>query len=117
MIVFDNRCYLCIKFAQAVNYISRGKLTMVGHYTPLGEELKEQILTKSARDMFWLINQDNAYGGRAALLPLLRSIISAKNGSSKINIDDTCTQQCKTIKSVFIRSASLITSSKKIPLK
>lgn len=118
MVVFDNQCYLCVKFAKAVNFLARGRLSMVGHYSPLGEKLRDEILDESALDMFWLINKKNAYGGRAALLPLIRSIISstrAKPGESKI--DDTCKQECKTVKSVFIRSSSLFSTSRKIVLK
>lgn len=118
MVVFDNRCYLCVRFAKAVNFLARGRLGMVGHYSLLGEKLRDEILDESALDMFWLINNKNAYGGRAALLPLLRSIVSSKRAKSETSkIDDTCKQQCKTAKSVFIRSSSLFSNSKKIALK
>ena len=67
--------------------------------------------------MFWFINEKRACGGRAALLPLIKSIFSEKTkktSGSKIN--DKCEQDCKTIKAVFVRSASLITNSKIIDL-
>mgnify|MGYP006929367278 CR=1 FL=1 len=34
--------------------------------------------------------------------------------SISITIDDTCEQDCKTVKAVFIRSTSLLSNSKKI---
>jgi hypothetical protein len=68
--------------------------------------------------MFWFIDRKIAYGGRAALFPLLKSILSRKiKKSSIIKIDEKCNQDCKTVKSVFIRSSSLLTNSKRIVLK
>lgn len=117
IVLFDNQCYLCMKFAKTVNFLARGKITMIGHYTILGEEIRENILDESALDMFWFINQKRAYGGRAALLPLIKSIFSEKRKKSSISrISDDCKQDCKTVKAVFVRSSSLITNSKIIDL-
>ena len=30
--VYDNKCYVCIKFAKLMNFLARGKLRMIGHY-------------------------------------------------------------------------------------
>ena len=117
IVLFDNQCYLCMKFANTVNFFARGKITMIGHYSEFGEKIRNDILDDSALEMFWFINQKRAYGGRAALLPLIKSILSKKTKKlpmSKIN--DECQQDCKTAKAVFVRSASLITSSKIIDL-
>jgi len=117
IVLFDNQCYLCMKFANAVNFFARGGITMVGHYSEFGEEIRKTILDKSALEMFWFINQKRAYGGRAALLPLLKSILSKKTKKSSMSkINDECQQDCKTAKAVFVRSASLITNSKIIDL-
>jgi len=117
IVVYDNQCYLCTKFAKTIDFISRGKLTMVGHYSNFGEELRKNILDESALEMFWLIDKNRAYGGRAALLPLLKSIITTRNKKShKTKIDEKCEQECKTVKAVFFRSASLLTNSKKIDI-
>lgn len=117
IVLFDNQCYLCIKFANIVNFFARGKITMVGHYSEFGGKIRKIILDESALEMFWFINQKRAYGGRAALFPLIKLILSEKIKKvpmSKIN--DECQQDCKTIKAVFVRSASLITNSKTIDL-
>ena len=42
LVIYDNQCYLCIKFANTVNFLARGKIALVGHYTELGEELKKE---------------------------------------------------------------------------
>jgi len=117
IVLFDNQCYLCTKFAKTVNFFARGKITMVGHYSEIGRDIRKSILDESALDMFWFINQKRAYGGRAALFPLIKSILSEKTKkSSMFKINDECKQDCKTVKAVFVRSSSLITNSKIIDL-
>jgi hypothetical protein len=118
IVVYDDQCYLCTKFAKIINFLARGNLTIIGHYSNRGEEIRNQILDESALDMFWLIDEKTAHGGRAALFPLIRSIItSKKEKSNKIKFESNCEQECKTAKSVFLRSASLLSNSKKIELK
>ncbi|MCA9827082.1 MAG: hypothetical protein KC444_01635 [Nitrosopumilus sp.] len=118
MLLFDNHCYLCIKFSRMVDFFARNKISMVGHYSDLGTKIRRDILDESALDMFWFIDEKIAYGGRAALFPLLKSMLSKKISESPIFvIDEKCNKDCKTIKSVFVRSSSLFTNSKKIVLK
>lgn len=117
IVVFDNQCYLCIKFANCINFLARGKITMIGHYSNLGVKIRDEILDDSALDMFWFIDQKNAYGGRAAIFPLVKSmIVNKRKRLSNISINEECDQECKTIKAVFVRSSSLLTHSKKIDL-
>lgn len=117
IILFDNQCYLCMKFAKTVNYFARGRISIVGHYSEFGEKIRNEILDETALEMFWFITKKRAYGGRAALLPLVKSIFSEKTKkSSTIEIDKECQQDCKTVKAVFVRSTSLITNSKIIDL-
>ena len=117
LIVFDDQCYLCGQFIKIVNFFARDKITIIGHYSDFGKKIRSEILDESALDMFWFIEKKVAYGGRAALLPLIKAIISNKSKKlplTKINND--CQQECKTIKAVFLRSFSLISNSKKINL-
>lgn len=118
IVIFDDRCYLCSKFAKIVSLLSRGSLTIIGHYSNKGREIREQFLDDSALEMFWLIDEKTAYGGRAALIPLLNKIITLKKEKNfqTIVVND-CDVGCKNIKSVFIRSASLLSKSKKIKIK
>ncbi len=117
IVVFDNQCYLCVKFAKFVDFFARGKMTMVGHYSDFGAKIRNEILDESALDMFWFIDKKMAYGGRAALFPLMKSIFSKKTEkSSSMRVDENCQQDCKTVKAVFLRSSSLLTNSKKIDL-
>ncbi len=117
IVVFDNQCYLCIKFAKVVEFFARDKITIVGHYSDFGEKIRDEILDESALEMFWFIDKKRAYGGRAALFPLIKTIFSKKSRkSSSLKINENCKQECKTIKAVFVRSSSLLTNSKKIDL-
>ena len=117
IVLFDNQCYLCMKFAKIVNFFARGKITIIGHYSEFGKKIRDEILDESALDMFWFITKKRAYGGRAALLPLIKSILIEKTKKpSTVRIDEECKQGCKTVKAVFLRSTSLITNSKIIDL-
>ena len=116
LVLYDDRCYLCIKFAKIVNFLAKGRLRFVGHYTDLGKKLREEILDSSALSMFWFIDKKIAYGGRAALGPLFFAIICAKGKSDDISIQESCDIGCKDTKAVFLRSASLLSNSKKIVL-
>lgn len=114
LIVYDDNCYLCVKFAKMINLFARGKLPLVGHYTKLGEQIRNEMLDSSALDMFWLIDKKMAFGGRAALIPLMKAILLSKKVPSKLSIKENCNIECKTAKAVFVRSTSLLSNSKKI---
>ena len=118
LMVFDDRCYVCIKFAKIVNYLTKGRLRMVGHYTEFGKLIRDNFLGDDALEMFWFINKTTAYGGRAALRPLISAIFNLDGtNTNKISIQESCDIGCKDSLAVFFRSASLITHSKKIDLK
>lgn len=124
LVLYDNHCYLCTKFAGIINRLGGKKLAVIGHYSPTGIQLRQNVLDSDALKMFWFIDKKTAYGGRAALLPLLKTILYVKNRQDPLNhydaaqhLDTTvCQDQCKNVKSVFLRSASLLTRSKKIQI-
>jgi len=117
LIIYDDQCYLCVKFAKFVNFLTRDKLLLVGHYSNMGQKLRTEILDSSALEMFWFVDGKTAYGGRAALLPLFKTIFTSTRGKNKIfKIEENCNKECKTVKAVFARSSSLLTHSKKISL-
>ena len=117
IVLFDDQCYVCIKFATIVNFLARGKITMVGHYSNFGTKIRDEILDESALERFWFIDKKRASGGRAALFPVVKSIFSTKSRKTKFTqIDNICSDDCKNAKAVFVRSFTLITNSKKIDL-
>ena len=117
LVIYDNECYLCIQFAKFVNFLAKGRLHFVGHYTDFGKKIRESVLDSNALEMFWFIDNNTAYGGRAALGPLLSAIssVSGKNVQKNI-VQDSCELGCKSPKAVFFRSASLLTNSKKLKI-
>ena len=117
LMVYDDKCYVCIKFAKFVNFLARGKLRMIGHYTEFGKKIRDEILEDDALEMFWYIDEKTANGGRAAIIPLLSSIIRLNDKkSNSLTIQESCDIGCKDSLAVFFRSASLITHSKKIKI-
>lgn len=79
LVVYDDRCCPCTSFAAAVGSLSGGRVPLVGHHTGLGRRLRESTLGgDAALDMFWVVEGGAAYGGRSALLPLLRAILSCR---------------------------------------
>ena len=116
--VYDNKCYVCIQFAKLVNFFTKGRLMMVGHYTEFGKSIRDDHLDENALEMFWFIDKNTAYGGRAALGPLFSAVLRLGDSqTNKIPIQESCDIGCKDSLAVFFRSASLITHSKKINLK
>ena len=77
LVIYDNECYLCVQFAKFVNFLAKGRLHFVGHYTDLGKKIREGVLDSNALQMFWFIDDNTAYGGRAALGPLFSAILNA----------------------------------------
>ena len=118
LIIYDNKCYLCIQFAKLVNFLAKGRIRLVGHYTDFGKEIRDNILGSNGLEMFWFIDRKTAYGVRAAIHPLFCPIlhVNVKN-IRKMIIDDSCTLCCKSPKAVFLRSVSLLTHSKRISLR
>ncbi len=117
LVIYDNECYLCVQFARFVNFLAKGRLRLVGHYTDFGKQIRDSTLDSSALEMFWFIDNKIAYGGRAALGPLFSAILNAgKKNMQKNTIQDSCELGCKSPQAVFFRSASLLTNSKKIKI-
>ena len=97
IVLFDDQCYVCIKFATIVNFLARGKITMIGHYSDFGIKIRNEILDQTALEMFWFIDEKRASGGRAALFPLIKSIFSTKSRKRKFTqLDNICSKDCKT---------------------
>jgi len=118
LMIYDDKCYVCIQFAKIINLLTKGRLRMIGHYTDQGKSIRDNYLDASALEMFWFIDNNTAFGGRAAIGPLISAIFNLQNSEkNKITIQESCDIGCKDSLAVFFRSASLITHSKKINLK
>ena len=117
LMIYDDKCYVCIKFAKLMNFLAKGKLRMIGHYTEFGKKFRDELLGEDALEMFWYIDKNSACGGRAAIIPLLSAIFRIQGQKfNEVKIQDSCDIGCKDSLAVFFRSASLITHSKKITM-
>ena len=117
IILFDNQCYWCEKFIKIMNFFARDKIPIVGHYSDFGIKIRNKILDESALDMFWFINKNTAYGGRAAIMPLVNTVLFRRTKNvTKIKVKDECKQNCKTVKAFFTRTSSLFRNSKTIKI-
>lgn len=118
ILIYDNLCYSCTKYAKIVNGIVKNHCLIVGHYTPLGKEIKVQLFPKGydGLEMSWFIIDGFAHGGRAGLFRLLRYILfdrkKGKYPKNEFSLIE-CTTDCKTVKGVFLRSSSIVTTYKK----
>lgn len=78
LLIYDDKCYSCAKFAKVASMLSRGWIRTAGHYySQIGKETKEVIFPTDydATKMFWLINSSGAHGARSGLLPLAKEIL------------------------------------------
>src|SRR5215213_4564205 len=79
MLIYDDRCSSCTKFAKTVNTLSRGWIHIAGHY-----------YSYDATKMFLLINKSGAYGARRGLIPVIKEIIIGLfrgKGTNQVIID------------------------------
>jgi hypothetical protein len=78
LLIYDDKCSSCTKFARAAATLSRGWIRTAGHY--YSEEATEarKIVFPAYYDatkMFWLINKKGAYGARLGLVHLTKEIM------------------------------------------
>jgi hypothetical protein len=78
LLIYDDKCYSCARFARIATVVSRGWIRTAGHhYSKEAKEAKEMIFPHGydATKMFWLINKRGAHGARSGLIPLTREIL------------------------------------------
>ena len=121
ILIYDNLCYSCTMAAKLANQLMKDKCLAVGHYTPFGREVKRQIFPQNYEglEMSWFIIEGVAHGGRDGLIRCIKYIIFDKKHGPKrknnFNLTD-CDTDCKSVKGVFVRSCSIITSHKKFKI-
>ncbi len=78
LLIYDDRCSSCGKFATTVAKLSRGWIRIAGHYySQEAIDTKKKIFPPDydATKMFWLINKKGAYGARSGLFQVINEII------------------------------------------
>src|SRR5919198_671616 len=95
LLIYDDKCYSCAKFAKMASTLSRGWIKTVGHYySQEAKEVKATIFPPDydATKMSWLVNRRGAHGARSGLLPLAKEIlVGVFRGGGEVNdISATC---------------------------
>jgi hypothetical protein len=115
LLIYDDKCYSCAKFAKIVSILSRGWIRTAGHHYSLEAKGAKEMIFPSDYDatkMFWLINRSGAYGARSGLLPLAKEIfIGVFRGKGNVsNINFSCefnntnnNLSCYTVKGILKR--------------
>jgi hypothetical protein len=63
LVIYDDGCYLCSKFASIVHTFAKDKILIVGHYSDLGMKIKSEIFKQNydSAIMFWRITKKIVY--------------------------------------------------------
>jgi hypothetical protein len=121
LLIFDDTCRVCGQFAIYVNHLSRGWIRIAGHYDSYEANNAKSLIFPNDYDstsMFWLINTNGAFGGRAGLLPVLVEIIKGTFRKTRevenpnLACRDIEKRSCSSLRSTFARMISLFKNSK-----
>jgi hypothetical protein len=77
LLIYDDKCSSCAKFARTAAKLSRGWIRIAGHYySQEAIDTKKMIFPPGydATKMFWLINRKGAYGARLGLIQVVKEI-------------------------------------------
>ena len=118
ILIYDNLCYSCTKYAKIVNDITNNKCLIVGHYAQHGKEIKQKLFPQGYEglEMSWFIIDGVAYGGRSGFFRLIQFILFGRKKIDPINNEfdlSKCDIACKTTKTLLRRSISLFVMHKK----
>ena len=77
LLIYDDKCSSCAKFARTAAKLSRGWIRIAGHYySQEAIDTKKMIFPPGydATKMFWLINRKGAFGARLGLVQVGKEI-------------------------------------------
>ena len=77
LLIYDDKCSSCAKFARTAARLSRGWIRIAGHYySQEAIDAKKMIFPPGydATKMFWLINRKGAFGARLGLVQVGKEI-------------------------------------------
>ena len=122
LLIYDDECSSCGKFAQIASILSRGWIRTAGHYYSEEEKNAKKLIFPPNYDptkMFWLINENGAFGARSGLLPVMKEIIKGifKGGKNLDNYNIVCgytkEMSCISTKNTIKRIANMMRTSGK----
>lgn len=84
VLIYDNYCLVCSRFAKFIYYVSGNKIEILGHYdSEKSKKIKDIVFSNYPKDptnMFWIITKNGAFGSRLGLLILVRELLKIKLG-------------------------------------
>lgn len=122
LLMYDDYCTSCTKYALLVDRLTHGQITIFGLYSKEGREFRKSNFPEGyeGTEMSWFCTKDKCYGGRSGLANLIKYILFGKKEidypSNTFNLHQ-CNTDCGTVKGVMFRSMSILTMSKEISTK
>lgn len=122
LLIYDDKCSSCTKFANIAKALSGGHIRTAGHYySDEAIQSKDMIFPKTfdPTGMFWLINKNGAYGARCGLIQVIKEIIVALIKIRTIKKADTVKGgnceiiSCGSVENTFRRFAGMMMNSRK----
>lgn len=103
VLLYDNYCVSCSKFALTVYHLSKKNVEILGHFDiDKSQKLKNIVFQGYDKDptrMFWFIKKGKAYASRGGLIQLIKEIIKINLGIvrySKIGlVDQKMSHSCR----------------------
>ena len=84
VLIYDNYCSSCSKFANVIYRLSKKKIEILGHFdTERSTELKDLVFSNYSKDptrMFWYVKRDRAYASRKGLVQVIIDLIGINLG-------------------------------------
>jgi hypothetical protein len=126
LLIYDDKCYSCAKFAKAASTLSRGWIRIAGHYySEEAKRAKKMIFPPNydSTKMFWLVNRNGAYGARSGLLPVAHEIITGFfRGGETSDIIAACeydgtSMSCYTPTNIFKRLITMLSEGARFPFE
>jgi hypothetical protein len=118
LLIYDDKCYSCTKFARGVSALSRGWIRTAGHYySQEAMEAKKAVFPEGydATVMFWLIDRSGAFGARSGLPHVAKEIVAGwlRGGKNPDEFAPACeygdtSMSCYAPTSVFRRLANML---------
>jgi len=84
VLIYDNYCSSCSKFANFIYNLSKKEIEILGHFDiERSTELKELVFSNYSKDptrMFWYVKADKAYASRKGLFYVISDLIKINLG-------------------------------------
>jgi hypothetical protein len=129
ILIYDDKCSSCYKFALLIHSLSNGWIRIEGHYYSSNIHLINKVLfpaNYNPKKMFWLVNKKGAWGARSALIPLIVEVIRGRLNSHFVikrnaTMDNTFSCRldsnavCSDYRNIFKRILGVLRNTGKFP--